>query len=286
MAVEFQCEHCDALLSAEAEAGAEVECPHCGQAAVVPEGLAALPSPQVPGQSPPPVPTDQAAADAPADEPSPEATDENGEPLDEEEEDEEHHEPSAMMKWLSDSVPWVISLFATLTVFLILWFINMLVIYGKPEDVPVPDIVQSQQPGGSISPADMATSDRSRTVRPTPTRKFSNRTSTCGTMSRNISLPPDSFKFRVTLFLLRFAQRKYALSPLAVKGGPQCRVSSPRSGRSILMTSAPRSPSNMDANGPARTRERSRMVMPDSAPGGSDMLTLLFSFVISLTFVA
>ncbi|KKN64934.1 hypothetical protein LCGC14_0486300 [marine sediment metagenome] len=177
MAVEFQCEHCDALLSAEAEAGAEVECPHCGQAAVVPEGLAALPSPQVPGQSPPPVPTDQAAADAPADEPSPEATDENGEPLDEEEEDEEHHEPSAMMKWLSDSVPWVISLFATLTVFLILWFINMLVIYGKPEDVPVPDIVQSQQPGGSISPADMATSDRSRTVRPTPTRKFSKKES-------------------------------------------------------------------------------------------------------------
>ena len=177
MAVEFQCEHCDALLSAEAEAGAEVECPHCGQASVVPEGLAALPSPQVPGQSPPPVPTDQAAAEAPADDPPPEATDENGEPLDEDEEDEEHHEPSAMMKWLSDSVPWLISLFVNLAVVLILIFIPLLVIYGKPEDVPVPDVVQSEQPGGSISPADMATSDRSRTVRPTPTRKFSKKES-------------------------------------------------------------------------------------------------------------
>jgi hypothetical protein len=38
---------------------------------------------------------------------------------------------------------------------------------------------------------------------------------------------------------------------------PTPRVSSPASGRSILMTSAPRSPSSCPAHGPARTRLRS-----------------------------
>lgn len=44
-------------------------------------------------------------------------------------------------------------------------------------------------------------------------------------------------------------------------GGFQCRVSSP-CGLSILRTVAPKSASHMEQSGPAKTREKSAMVMP------------------------
>ena len=47
-------------------------------------------------------------------------------------------------------------------------------------------------------------------------------------------------------------------------GGPQARVSSPPSGRSTLITSAPRSPSSIAASGPASTREKSATRIPSS----------------------
>ena len=50
-------------------------------------------------------------------------------------------------------------------------------------------------------------------------------------------------------------------------GGPQARVSSPLPGRSTLITSAPRSPSSIDAYGPARTREKSATIRPSSGAG-------------------
>src|SRR5207249_6106645 len=53
------------------------------------------------------------------------------------------------------------------------------------------------------------------------------------------------------------------------KGGPHLRVSSPPSGLSTLMTSAPRSASNCPAQGPARMRASSITRMPFS--GGSAM---------------
>ena len=46
--------------------------------------------------------------------------------------------------------------------------------------------------------------------------------------------------------------------------GPQVRVSSPWPGRSILITSAPRSPRICPTSGPARTREKSMTRMPSS----------------------
>src|SRR6185437_8438878 len=46
--------------------------------------------------------------------------------------------------------------------------------------------------------------------------------------------------------------------------GPNCRASSPVPGRSILITSAPRSPSIWADRGPASTRVRSRILMPES----------------------
>src|SRR5947207_2362640 len=51
-----------------------------------------------------------------------------------------------------------------------------------------------------------------------------------------------------------------------MNGGPQLRVSSPRSGGSTLITSAPMSPSIMVHSGPARIRVRSTTRTPASAP--------------------
>src|SRR6185503_7959337 len=77
-----------------------------------------------------------------------------------------------------------------------------------------------------------------------------------------ISCPSAGFMLRVRLFLLRFTERKYVASPLT-KGG-QPRVSSPFPGSSILITSAPMSPSDMAQNGPASTRVRSTTRTPAS----------------------
>src|SRR5208337_1177006 len=67
------------------------------------------------------------------------------------------------------------------------------------------------------------------------------------------------------LFLLRLTDRKYALSE-PMNGGPHSRVSSPVLGRSILITSAPRSPKIIEQNGPVRIREASIILSPASGP--------------------
>src|SRR5882724_4004336 len=51
-----------------------------------------------------------------------------------------------------------------------------------------------------------------------------------------------------------------------MNGGPQPRVSSPVPGGSILITSAPMSPSIMVQSGPARMRVRSTTRIPASGP--------------------
>ena len=57
MAVEFRCEKCGKLLSADAEPGSMMKCPHCQKKVAVPAGLASLPQPHLPpGQEPPPPP--------------------------------------------------------------------------------------------------------------------------------------------------------------------------------------------------------------------------------------
>src|SRR5262249_42043565 len=84
---------------------------------------------------------------------------------------------------------------------------------------------------------------------------------------------------RVRLFLLRFTARKYVASPPANGGHP--RVSSPLLGSSILMTSAPMSPRNMEPNGPARIRVKSRTRMPASGArerAGADVFLALFTW--------
>src|SRR5688500_9695066 len=80
-------------------------------------------------------------------------------------------------------------------------------------------------------------------------------------------------------FLPRLAARKYADSvvslPLASlsQGGPKARESSPFFGRSILMTSAPRSARFWPVHGAASTRERSSTLICDKGPA---MLTPQF----------
>src|SRR5688572_7316695 len=50
-----------------------------------------------------------------------------------------------------------------------------------------------------------------------------------------------------------------------IKGGPHCRLSSPRGGGSTLTTSAPMSASNIEHTGPDKIRERSTTKTSSSA---------------------
>src|SRR5215468_10427549 len=80
--------------------------------------------------------------------------------------------------------------------------------------------------------------------------------------ARRISCPSAGFILSVTLFLLRFTDRKYVASPATNGGHP--RVSSPLPGSSTLITSAPMSPRDIAPNGPASTRVKSMIRMPES----------------------
>ncbi|GAY19482.1 hypothetical protein SFOMI_0001 [Sphingobium fuliginis] len=64
------------------------------------------------------------------------------------------------------------------------------------------------------------------------------------------------------LRLLRLSARKPGLSSPFRRKPIECRVESPVTGGSILMTSAPMSPSSMQQNGPAMTCEMSSTLMP------------------------
>jgi len=141
MGIEFRCEHCGKVLSAEAESGGSVKCPHCGQMVTVPEGLASLPRPQVPtapgqgagGQGAP------AQAQPPA-----------------EEEAADSARGESLIAAMSVVMPWVMSLFLHAGVFLILALITAIMtdaaVSAKPEGIIIPDAALSDKPGGSMSP--------------------------------------------------------------------------------------------------------------------------------------
>src|SRR5262245_33403923 len=100
-----------------------------------------------------------------------------------------------------------------------------------------------------------------------PGRKFSSTTSARAMSPWRMAWPSGAFRFNVRLFLLRFTDMKYVASPPANGGQP--RVSSPLPGSSILITSAPMSPSAIAQNGPASTRVRSMTRMPASGGRGT-----------------
>jgi DNA-directed RNA polymerase subunit RPC12/RpoP len=138
MAVDFRCEHCGKLLSIDAAPGSEVSCPHCTKQVSVPEGLANLPKPQVPG-SPPPVPPAQSQG-----------------PVEEEELEEE--EESQVMGTMAALMPWVLSVFFHAGLFLIMALLVIVIGAAKDkkigEDVFVNSEVFSDDPGGRINPGD------------------------------------------------------------------------------------------------------------------------------------
>ena len=174
MPVEFRCEHCDAMLAADADSGVEVQCPECGQISIVPAGLASLPSPQMPGEE---LPVDAAAApESPPPPPETSGDDQAAEGEGEEGEEEleeEYREPSGTMKFLADSVPWVISIFLNVGILVILSLISIFIIYGDDsQQITVPSSELVENPGGTINPNAQA-QDPSQQVRPQPTERFS-----------------------------------------------------------------------------------------------------------------
>jgi len=134
MSVDFRCEKCGRLLSLDAEPGSTTRCPHCGARLTVPEGLASLPRPQVPGAQRPAQPTPPVAAAA---EPA-------GADAADEEEGEGEEESAAVLTVMSRVMPVVMSLFLHAALLLIMALIPMLKEPPRePESVYVPDATES-----------------------------------------------------------------------------------------------------------------------------------------------
>ncbi len=169
MAVEFRCEHCGELVSADGPAGQEVTCPYCESVTIIPEGIASLPSPQIPGMDSDTdvdVPADDSAVDVD----DVDATDEAGEgDADElDEEDLEEGETSEFMIFLAKCTPWLISTFVHAAVLLLLFVLVLAVIYkGDPEQAEVNSTL-TEPPGAVVSPVQMQ--DVSPNVTPEPVR--------------------------------------------------------------------------------------------------------------------
>ena len=151
MAVEFRCENCGKMLNVDADPGSTVKCPLCRKKVAVPEALAALPRPHVPPNAPPPPP--------PGAGPPPEG---------EEQLEEEAGEGDAVMGAMAMIMPWVISVFLHLGLFLImLFFVMVTANTGIPDSVIVPDATLSDTPGGVRDPLTKETSrshEKKRTV--------------------------------------------------------------------------------------------------------------------------
>lgn len=159
MAVDFRCENCGKLLSVEEEPGNAVRCPHCRKKVTVPAGLAALPRPHVPPnaipQSQPPVSS-------------------GGQH--EGEEGEEHVEGEAVIGAMATIMPWVISVFLHLGVFLIMLFFVMVSVNTKiPPSIVIPDAAMDMKnPGGVMNPK-TATVSKSRNERRTVVKRYTKR---------------------------------------------------------------------------------------------------------------
>src|SRR5712691_8343428 len=97
-----------------------------------------------------------------------------------------------------------------------------------------------------------------------PGLKFSMRTSLLVTSFRRMARPSFLRMSSAMLRLLRLYCTKYGLSPFT--GVPHRLESSPWSGASILMTSAPISPRRVPHSGPATAVPSSRTLIPSRGP--------------------
>ena len=109
---------------------------------------------------------------------------------------------------------------------------------------PLPNAVTEHETSRGFSARSVSPSSPQLAMR--PGRNDSIRMSARTPSLRASSRSSGSARSSTTERLLRFRLRKYVLSP-SRHGGPQARVSSPPPGRSTLITSAPRSPSSIDA---------------------------------------
>src|SRR5690242_545131 len=99
-----------------------------------------------------------------------------------------------------------------------------------------------------------------------PGRKFSTSTSAVAIKRHSTSFPAGARISSAMPNLLRFIAMNAADSPLKY-GGAMRRESSPPRGFSILITSAPRSASNIAQNGPAMICVKSNTRIPSRAAG-------------------
>lgn len=166
MAVDFRCENCGKLLSVDADPGSTVRCPHCRKKVTVPAALASLPRPQVPpGGRPAQPPAQGGAPQGPG---APQGQ--------EEQQKEEEEEAPAVIGAMAYVMPWVISVFLHMGVFLIMLFFVMAALgSNKPDQVIIPDAVLSDRdPGGVMDPKTDKLS-RSRNERRTVVKRYTNR---------------------------------------------------------------------------------------------------------------
>ena len=98
-----------------------------------------------------------------------------------------------------------------------------------------------------------------------PGRRLCSMISALASKPCSASTPSGDFRSSVTDFLPRLNSWKFSASPWR-KSGPIRRASSPPSGFSTLMTSAPRSAKIAPAKGPASTWPSSTTRTPDNTP--------------------
>jgi hypothetical protein len=176
MAVEFQCEHCGELISADGDAGMEVTCPFCENVAMIPEGLAGLPTPQIPGEeaSDEALATDGDLPDVPEDGADDEdAEGEEGDEDDFDEEEMEEGEAGPFAEFMAKAMPWMITVAIHGAIFMLLVVLIAVTVKAidEAQNIPIPDANITDNPGGSMSPTDSPMIDKTQSVKPSEARQ-------------------------------------------------------------------------------------------------------------------
>ena len=156
MSIDFRCENCGKLLSADNPADASAKCPHCGKKVSIPAAVASLPRPLVaPNATPPPPPSGGPA--------------QNSEVLPAGAQAHFAAQDSEAMTIMAKVMPWIISIFFHVGIAMILAFATMI---GQAaaaansaqenDDILVPDAAWDDQPGGTLNPSSQIPTEGSR----------------------------------------------------------------------------------------------------------------------------
>lgn len=169
MAIDFRCEKCGKLLSVEAEPGSTIKCSECGKKVTVPAGLASLPRPNVPPNAP-----QGTGTTAP---PSGEGEDEFV----------EEEEAPAVLGAMAYIMPWVISAFFHLGLFVIMLFFVMVNSTNKiPKEATIPDMDMTKPPGARMS--NRQNPSKVKSSNPTRARNYARTESTAASTKREVDI--------------------------------------------------------------------------------------------------